>query len=70
VRQLLEGGEANVRQTMKTPDKYRDEAKHCRDLLNHPIEAEVRIQLRLWAAELDDMAECGTEALEDIARPS
>jgi hypothetical protein len=55
---------------MKTPDKYRDEAKHCRDLLNHPIEAEVRIQLRLWAAELDDMAECGTEALEDISRPS
>jgi hypothetical protein len=49
---------------MKTLDKYREEAKHCRDLLDHPIEPEVRIQLRLWAAELDDMAdaiECGTE---------
>jgi hypothetical protein len=42
---------------MRTPEKYRDEAKHCRDLLDHPVEPEVRIQLRLWAAELDDMAD-------------
>jgi hypothetical protein len=60
---------------MKAPDKYRDEAQHCRDLLDHPIEAEARIQLRLWAAELDDMAdaiECGTEASarKEFARPS
>jgi hypothetical protein len=64
-----------VRQTMKASDKYRDEARHCRDLLDHPIEPEVRIQLRLWAAELDDLAdgiECGTEASarKEFARPS
>jgi hypothetical protein len=42
---------------MKTPEKYREEAKYCRDLLDHPVEPEVRIQLHLWAAELDDMAD-------------
>ena len=47
---------------MKTPKTYREDAKRCRELLDRPLEPEVRIQLRLWAAELDDMAdaiECG-----------
>ena len=50
---------------MKTPKKYREDAKHCRELLDRPVEPELRIQLRLWAAELDDMADaidCGAEA--------
>jgi hypothetical protein len=59
---------------MKTPKQYREEAKRCRDLLDHPVEPEISIQLRLWAAELDDMAdaiESGTEASarKELARP-
>jgi hypothetical protein len=59
---------------MKTPLKYREEAKRCRELLDRPVEPELRIQLRLWAAELDDMAnaiECGDEesARKEFARP-
>lgn len=59
---------------MKTPKKYREDAKRCRELLDRPVEPEVRIQLRLWAAELDDMAdaiECGAEASarKEFARP-
>ena len=50
---------------MKMPKDYREDTKHCRDLLDHPVEPELRVQLRLWAAELDDIAdaiECGAEA--------
>jgi hypothetical protein len=57
--------QANVRETMQTPEKCREEAQRCRELLDHPLRPEVRIQLRLWVAELDDMAtaiECGAEA--------
>jgi hypothetical protein len=59
---------------MKTPKKYREDAKHCRELLDRPVEPELRTQLRLWAAELDDMAdaiECGGEASarKEIAGP-
>ena len=59
---------------MKTPKKYREDATHCRELLDRPVEPELRIQLRLWAAELDDMAdaiECGAEASarKEFARP-
>ena len=59
---------------MKAPKKYRDDAKHCRELLDCPIEPELRIQLRLWAAELEDIAnaiECGDEELvrKTFARP-
>jgi hypothetical protein len=59
---------------MQTPKEYREGAQHCRELLDHPIEPEVRVQLRLWAAELDDMAaamERGTEASarKEFARP-
>ena len=59
---------------MLPPEKYRQEARRCRELLNHSLEPEVRIQLRLWAAELDDMAtaiECGAEASarREFARP-
>jgi hypothetical protein len=49
---------------MKTPKKYREDAKRCRELLDRPVEPELRIQLRLWAAELDDMADavdCGAK---------
>ena len=42
---------------MKTPKKYREDAEHCRELLDRPVESELRIQLRLWAAEFDDMAD-------------
>jgi hypothetical protein len=54
-----------VREPMKTPKKYREDAKRCRELLDRPVEPELRTQLRLWAAELDDIAdavECGAEA--------
>lgn len=59
---------------MKTPLKYREEAKRCRELLDRPVEPELRIQLRLWAAELEDIAaaiECGGEeaARKEFARP-
>jgi hypothetical protein len=59
---------------MKTPKKYREDAKRCRELLDHPVERELRIQLRLWAAELEDIAnavECGDEeaARKEFARP-
>ena len=60
---------------MKTLKKYREDAKHCRELLDdRPVEPELRIQLRLWAAELDDMAnaiECGDEesARKEFGRP-
>ena len=59
---------------MKTPEEYREDARRCRGLLDHPLEAELRTQLRLWAAELDDMAdaiECGAEASarQKFARP-
>ena len=67
-------GGTTVRETMQTPREYREGARHCRELLDHPLEREVRIQLRLWAAELDDMAaaiECGAEASarKEFARP-
>jgi hypothetical protein len=59
---------------MKMPKDYREDTKHCRDLLDHPVEPELRVQLRLWAAELDDIAdaiECGAEASagRKFARP-
>jgi hypothetical protein len=59
---------------MQTPKEYRKGAQRCRELLDHPLEPEVRIQLRLWAAELDDTAaaiECGAEAAvrKEFARP-
>jgi hypothetical protein len=68
---------------MKTPKKYREDAKHCRELLDRPVAPELRVQLRLWAAELDDMADAielrsrgiGSEgicraALRDWIRPA
>jgi hypothetical protein len=63
-----------MQETMQTPRKYREDAQRCRELLDHPLKPEVRIQLRLWAAELDDMAsaiECGAEASasREVARP-
>jgi hypothetical protein len=67
-------GQASVRETMQTPRKYREGAQRCRELLDHQLEPEVRIQLRLWAAELDDIAaaiECGSETSvqKEFARP-
>jgi hypothetical protein len=53
---------------MKTPDKYRQDAKRCRDLLERPVKPELRVQLRLWAAELDDMAEAIERGAEASAR--
>jgi len=59
---------------MQTPKEYRKGAQHCRELLAHPLEPEVRTQLRLWAAELEDIAaaiEGGAEAAarKEFARP-
>ena len=59
---------------MQTSKEYRKGAHHCRELLDRPLEPEVRIQLRLWAAELEDIAaaiECGAEAAarKEFARP-
>jgi hypothetical protein len=64
----------NVRETMQTPKEYREGAQRCRELLDHRLEPDVRIQLRLWAAELDDIAaavECDAEASarKEFARP-
>ena len=54
---------------MKTLKKYREDAKHCRELLNdRPVEPELRTQLRLWAAELDDMADAIERGGEASAR--
>ena len=60
---------------MKMPKDYREDAKHCRELLDHPVEPEVRVQLRLCAVELEDIAdtiERGAEASarREFARPS
>jgi hypothetical protein len=59
---------------MQTPKEYRERAQRCRELLDHRLEPDVRIQLRLWAAELDDIAaatELGAEASarKEFARP-
>jgi hypothetical protein len=59
---------------MKTPEKYREDAKHCRELLQRPVKPELRAQLRLWAAELEDMADAierGSEqsVRKEFARP-
>ena len=59
---------------METPTKYRDEANRCRELLDRPVEPELRVQLRLWEAELDDMADAierGAEASawKEFTRP-
>ena len=53
---------------METPTKYREEAKRCRELLGRPVEPELRVQLRSWAAELDDMAEAVERGAEASAR--
>lgn len=70
----MRGGIDKCERIMKTPKKYREDAKRCRELLDRPVEPELRIQLRLWAAELDDIAdaiECGAEASarKEFARP-
>jgi hypothetical protein len=59
---------------MKTPKKYWEDAKRCRELLDRPVEPELRVQLRLWVTELDDMADAverGGEASarKEFARP-
>lgn len=59
---------------MKTPQDYRDNAKHCRELLDRPVESDLRLQLHLWAAELDDMADaiergCEASAFKEFALP-
>jgi len=59
---------------MKTPQRYREEAKRCRELLDRRVEPELRVQLRLWAVVLEDIAdaiECGAEesAQKKFARP-
>ena len=53
---------------MKTPNKYREDAKRCRELLDRPVEPELRVQLRLWAVELDDMADAVERGAEASAR--
>jgi hypothetical protein len=53
---------------MKTPGKYREDAKRCRELLDRPVEPELRVQLRVWAAELDDMADAIERGAEASAR--
>jgi hypothetical protein len=53
---------------MKTPRKYREDAERCRELLDHPVEPELRIQLRLWAAELEDIANAIERGGEEAAR--
>jgi hypothetical protein len=37
--------------------KNREDAKRCRELLERPVEPGLRVQFRLWAAELDDMVD-------------
>jgi hypothetical protein len=53
---------------MKTPRKYREHAERRRELLDHPVEPELRIQLRLWAAELEDIAASIERGGEEAAR--
>jgi hypothetical protein len=53
---------------MKTSTKYRKDAERCRELLDHPVEPELRIQLRLWAAELEDIANAIERGGEEAAR--
>ena len=53
---------------MKMPKRYREDAERCRELLDRPVEPELRVQLRLWAAEFDDMADARLSA-EPKRRP-
>jgi hypothetical protein len=53
---------------MKMPKQYREDAKRCRELLDRPVKPELRIQLRLWAAEFDDMADAVERGAEASAR--
>ena len=53
---------------MEAPTKYREEAKRCRKLLGRPVEPELRVQLRLWAAELEDIANAIERGGEEAAR--
>jgi hypothetical protein len=53
---------------MKTPEKYREDAMRCRELLDRPVKPDLRVQLRLWAAELDDMADAVERGAEASAR--
>jgi hypothetical protein len=53
---------------MKTPRKYREDAERCRELLDHPVEPELRTQLRLWAVELEDIANAIERGGEEAAR--
>jgi hypothetical protein len=55
---------------MKPPKKYREDAKRCRELLDCPVEPELRAQLRLWAAELDDLADAIERGPEGICTAS
>jgi hypothetical protein len=53
---------------MKTPEKYREDAMRCRERLDGPVKPDLRVQLRLWAAELDDMADAVERGAEASAR--
>jgi hypothetical protein len=53
---------------MKMPKQYREDAKRCREVLDRPVEPELRDQLRLWAAEFDDMADAVERGAEASAR--
>jgi hypothetical protein len=53
---------------MKLPKDYREDAKHWHELLDHPVEPKLRGQLRLWAAELDDIADAIERGVEATAR--
>lgn len=53
---------------MKTPQRYREEAKRCRELLDRRVEPELRVQLRLWAVELEDIADATERGAEESAR--
>jgi hypothetical protein len=53
---------------MKKPKEYREDATRCRELLDRPVEPELRLQLRLWSAELDDMAEAIERGAKTSAR--
>ena len=57
-----------MRGAMETPTKYREDAKRCRELLDRPVEPELRVQLRLWTVELDDMTDAVERGAEASAR--
>ena len=57
-----------MRENHENAQKISEDAECCRELLDHPVEPELRTQLRLWAAELEDITNAIERGGEEAAR--